>query len=617
MSNQRPDQPDRGGPSTSRGRKYYASRPPASRIVPKPAPQGQDDPRLVQLGQVRRRYSPEESTAPNGDTVLKFRMAPSDPDFPYEMQALACTLFVPAAFPKAQVVLRVTNKEMGRGYQINVENGFQAIMERLPQSTILQHLYALDRDLETLLAAPKAETVKITSHARVETFKDPSKIEDVWTVPENSTQSKLESQIVHTTPPAPTYSPEQLEKAQQIRKDHVRQFEARMGRLPLFAKGSDGISYTVPVQPRRAELPVSLRDVQRIKLIVPARYNLDPCRIELYENSGDDARYVEQHFQSLVAVNPDMNLFALINKLSQTMHTMTKPPTTPDDPKKFTTKPAEVPISPDATSTAESLPLRRKDGGDKSHIVFIPRPPEWGMPDREIGDSEEGSSWDDDSEDADNTDSGEREHVGETQESHRPERGILISFPGLELYGIELMELITLSITVKCDRCKDVTDVPNLRDSATDPGAVKTVVCKKCSNQLSVGYRMDLLHANCVRAGYLDMDGCTVVDLLPSFFKPTCSECSTPFPAPGVNSVRGDSSLAICRECHKRLSFKIPDIKFLQVSATTVRASQAPRKKKEILGIRAGEQLPNRGRCSHYAKSYRWFRSVTRRSFKV
>jgi hypothetical protein len=81
---------------------------------------------------------------------------------------------------------------------------------------------------------------------------------------------------------------------------------------------------------------------------------------------------------------------------------------------------------------------------------------------------------------------------------------------------------------------------------------------------------MDLLHANCVRAGYLDMDGCTVVDVLPrfakcnllealvlrlcSYFKPTCSECSTPVPLPGVVSVRGDSSLAICRECHKRMS---------------------------------------------------------------
>jgi hypothetical protein len=82
---------------------------------------------------------------------------------------------------------------------------------------------------------------------------------------------------------------------------------------------------------------------------------------------------------------------------------------------------------------------------------------------------------------------------------------------------------------------------------------------------------MDMMHANCVRAGYLDLDGCIVVDMLPrfvlltlihtsclygtfSYFTPTCTECSTPHPAPGVVSVRGESTMAICRECHKRMS---------------------------------------------------------------
>lgn len=116
------------------------------------------------------------------------------------------------------------------------------------------------------------------------------------------------------------------------------------------------------------------------------------------------------------------------------------------------------------------------------------------------------------------------------------------------------------------------------------------------------------MHANSVRAGYLDLDGCTVVDLLPrweyldlaclfclylySNFIPTCSECSTLYPAPGIVSVRGESSMTFCRECHRkmsmsnvqaalervieyiridmiyfRLGFKVPEVKFLQVSA--------------------------------------------------
>jgi len=36
----------------------------------------------------------------------------------------------------------------------------------------------------------------------------------------------------------------------------------------------------------------------------------------------------------------------------------------------------------------------------------------------------------------------------------------------------------------------------------------------------TTGYRRELMHANSVRAGYLDLDGCTVVDLLPRYFQP-------------------------------------------------------------------------------------------------
>ena len=105
-----------------------------------------------------------------------------------------------------------------------------------------------------------------------------------------------------------------------------------------------------------------------------------------------------------------------------------------------------------------------------------------------------------------------------------------------------------------------------------------------------------------------------------SNFMPTCSECSTAYPT-GVVAVRGDAAMAICRECHHRMSkllhirtitignlcsywhtaFRIQEVKFLQMSATAskpslsrvqasqtltrlldfvVRASKAPARKK-------------------------------------
>ena len=80
-----------------------------------------------------------------------------------------------------------------------------------------------------------------------------------------------------------------------------------------------------------------------------------------------------------------------------------------------------------------------------------------------------------------------------------------------------------------------------------------------------------------------------------SYFIPTCSECSSTLPAPGIVSVRGESSMTLCRECHRKMSmasylvepqladpaqaFKIPDIKFLLIS-TSAKANAAPPRKR-------------------------------------
>lgn len=95
-----------------------------------------------------------------------------------------------------------------------------------------------------------------------------------------------------------------------------------------------------------------------------------------------------------------------------------------------------------------------------------------------------------------------------------------------------------------------------------------------------------------------------------SNFIPTCSQCSTPYSGPGIVSVRGESTMAMCRGCHQRMSFKIPNVTFLRVSAagTDKKRPLPQRRPKEKLGIVAGQELPRRGRCEHYAKSYRWFR---------
>lgn len=91
-----------------------------------------------------------------------------------------------------------------------------------------------------------------------------------------------------------------------------------------------------------------------------------------------------------------------------------------------------------------------------------------------------------------------------------PEKGTALSFPFIELYGIELLEVAILNISVKCERCKEVTEVKGLKD-----GVTKSESCRKCAVTLTIRYRRDLIHANAVRAGFLDLEGCFIGDMLP------------------------------------------------------------------------------------------------------
>ena len=87
-------------------------------VVSRPVPIAQHaaDPRGFQIRQLQSKFSPAISQSEHG-TVLVFKLVPSDPDFPFELDGLRCTLTVPEAYPRkdAKPTLRVTNPEMERG----------------------------------------------------------------------------------------------------------------------------------------------------------------------------------------------------------------------------------------------------------------------------------------------------------------------------------------------------------------------------------------------------------------------------------------------------------------------------------------------------------------------
>lgn len=606
---------------------------PASRVVSKPVPQAQTaNPREFQLGQIRRRFAPKEirpSGHAEGTMILKFDLTPSDPDFPFEMNALECSLTVPPRYPTSPPTLRVENKDIPRGFAINVENGFDGLVKEKENTTLLELMKSLDKHLEKFLSAQKAETVKIIMNKDTRHLSLPSReVQPAVTLP------PLEPSIKETepkvTPSKPTVSFTESEKSEAAKRREVetRQLEARMGRLPLYKKSSDGIAYTLPIEPRkRGDLHPSIRSLKVIQLSVPLIYPLEPCRIILEGIDAPETESIEKGFEQKVEESKTLNLMAHINYLAQNMHSLAK--TVLNKQKSVPTVPTPAPspaiVKQQKDAKGKGVP---EESQEKSHIQYIARPPEWTIINNDdAGYSDSDSMYSYDSSDESKSEEGGVEVPHEAENpTPNPERGTAISFPYIELHGIELLEITTLNITVKCSRCRDITEIKGL-----ETGVSKTESCRKCATALVVRYRRDLVHAHNIRAGFLDLEGCVVGDMLPRYvtlhhilllhfntqrsltprnsnFTPTCSTCSTIYPAPGIVSIRSETTTNICRDCHSKFTFSIPNIKFLQISSSATPHNMLARKKKETLGITPGTPLPKNGLCKHYGKSYRWFR---------
>ncbi|GAD97571.1 CHY zinc finger domain protein [Paecilomyces variotii No. 5] len=572
---------------------------PRSTAVQKPVSKAErENPREFQINQLRRRFHPKEQNDSSG-TFLAFGMAPSDPDFPFDMAELQCILHVPLTYPSSgRPTLRVTNPEMDKGFQINVEKGFDdfvdASLKNNGRGTLLGWMNALDRELERLLTTERAPTIKIVPNVGNKEKPKPTQVTgDIAQRPSRpvDSTSRVEERPIVSQPSvnrSRTYTAEERAEAEKKRNDETRQLEARLRRLPFFRKSPDGVSFTIPAQPSKPNLlPLPLRSIKTLKLIVPELYPLEQSRIEVQGIDGIEAQSLETGFEKWVQESPQLNLTSRVNYLVHNMHVLvnkaveelSKPAPEPE-PVSSATNTVPAPSQP---STTEPVPIKELE--DRSHVKIIPRPPEWSVPDPGSGsDSDSNISTDYDSEDASTTDEEEGGAPVPETSATSTSRGVALSFPFLELYGIELLELKNLNITVKCERCKDIMDVKNVR-AANDPSSAspaRVESCKKCSNYMTIGFRRELMHGSSNRAGYLDLEGCTVADLLPRALQLTAA----------ISTV-----------------FKIPEVKFLVVGTAAVTRHALPRKKrKEVLGITAGQELPRRGRCEHYAKSYRWFR---------
>lgn len=487
---------------------------------------------------------------------------------------------------------------MPRGFQINVEKGFDQLVDRGPEKSLLALLNELDRNLERFLTEQKAATVKLVANQRKQ-------------LPEVAPKAE-----VSTDDPAPfipavyRYSSTELQQAKARRDVEVRQLEARLGRSEVFSKAADGVAFNVPLKRgNSSDVPASLRSLSETALIVPEVYPLEPCTIILRGVEGPEAENVEVAFEKHAVDMKELSLMAHINYLTQNLGKLAVDP----NPARADTTASEEHNEVSA-SVSEARQTSDEQVSDpiRPHLRYIARPPEW--------DVQQGASSDDSTE-SDDTSEEEAEDELESiaggamlpvMGGSAIEKGVQLSFPGLLLTGIELLQISKLSLSIRCDRCKQEADIKGQIPTTSSASSIhRSEICQKCSATFTISYRPDLMHTTSSKAGYIDVENCSIVDLLPSNFQPTCSSCSTTFPSPpGITAVRGDTKLEVCRSCHQQMSFTVPDVRFLRVSTAVTSKALPPRptKPKEKLGISAGTPLPANGKCQHYSKSYRWFR---------
>ncbi|KAK0708175.1 hypothetical protein B0H67DRAFT_603215 [Lasiosphaeris hirsuta] len=563
-----------GGSSPRPGRQAV-SEAPASRVVPKPVPERQiQDARGYQIGQLRRRFSLKESNLENGDTSFQFDLVPSDPDFAFDLDRLQIDLRVPAAYPTTPPKLIVKNSDIPRGFAINIEKGWDKLVKERRGATLLSLTNSLDKKLESFLSEQKVDTVKLTI------FKDTRHIE---------AESSSKPPAAAAPKPQPPAEERPRIPREYFTKGQISEAKAR--------RAHDGVIYTLPIEPkRRAQLPTGLQVVNSVQLIIPLLYPLQPLRVLLNDVDSEDAEGVEELFSEKAAEQKQMTLTSHLNYLAQNMHTLAKQART------FAAQVSIAEEQPNLDEEAQEAEHSSTTDSGRGHVHVIPRPPEW-----TVAGDEGTSGFSDDSlsEDEDEDDGGVTIESGNTNlPTQTAETGIAISFPSIELHGIELLQLSVLSLSVKCDRCKTLNDVTGLKDNIEKAGS-----CKKCATPFTVMFRQELIHQNSTRAGFIDISACTVADLLPSTFLPTCGTCSAASHQ-GFVSVRGETTTNVCRTCHARFTFKIPDVRFLAYGPGSGKLppTAGPRRRQEKLGLHAGEPLPQRGACAHYKRSYRWFR---------
>ncbi|KAG5358098.1 hypothetical protein CJU89_4596 [Yarrowia sp. B02] len=608
---QTPDQ----GQEAPQNRSQRVTQAPANRRVARPKP-NKENQRANEINQIKRRWKsvteqiPEDAARDAGATTLTFDMAPSDPDFPFEISFVNVKMTVPKSYPKDMPSIEVLNKDIPKGFALNVDAGFYSIArENLGRTSLLRMMYQLDNRLEEFLKMDKAKTIKIVKYASKKPSPEPA--------PKPKAFNPSASSFVPGAKAAPAAPAAQIFVPPKVAAEQKRQVEllrARIKDLPLHKETASGYYYSL----NRLEIYQSFstpeifqnKPVLKARLFVPKRFPENrEVRIELLEIPQKIGRVVEQNFARFAKYTTEKwTLTALVNYF---VTKFTKLCDDIDDVKETHVDKAhvdkgkekeevETATETDVTEVAEGVEKVSLDEDKKEDTEEATE---------EVTNADEAPETTEEASEEDTKVTSYTEDVPTLEP-----RGTEIKLSGIELVNIGVLECSTLNLTVNCTRCKTANDIQGIvagpygRD-----GKAVGVACSQCNQALVVAFRKNLIHSFNHCAGYLDLEGCVPFDMMPSLFIPTCMNCSESFPQPLKGLQSGFSATVNCRVCHIRMTVRIPQCTFeviddYAIPADRLKKVHVRKRAKENLGIKIGEPLPNEGTCRHYKKSHRWLR---------
>ncbi|GAA5810944.1 hypothetical protein MFLAVUS_004372 [Mucor flavus] len=655
------------------------------------------DKRKLELIQLETRYKSTYRIVKETETETLVRLAikPSDPDFPYEIDALQLQLSIPKDYPTNHCSVQVLNSDIPKGFAINLEKGYLVHADpniNPTHQTLVRQMNWLDRNMESLLQQPPAATVRFVANSRnattqehVKEFTDstskpitsqslqkplneagsssssstvnyqaPNNVYSspiIINIPSSSKPVEQPKPVVRTKPveqpivnsqPTREFTNAEMKAAEKKRKFEISQLQSRFCdsfKTSKTATKGSMISLVVSINDTdfTHEQFIGGKDLY-IKYNVPALYPLEPCSIEIDNRQLDKTRatWVANGFNQHVEQG-DSTLFENLNWLNRNLeHLLSTPPVVKTVEQEET---AEIA----AAQHKESKPPVKKDRQlSVTAPVFTPQPKKKSLFDDEndikrnkviivndpslIIEQAEEEEVEVELTEPNHTD----ESHGEEEESENSNmltgvsqpivrKGTEIRLMNPKLDNVSLFRCTSLHIMVKCGRCKETVEVQNIEPDQED-GKQKSkerwMSCPTCTSELGIRFLGELVHQGAMSIGLLQLSGCKAYDILPSAYIGTCGSCMADMPNTIRLSPHDPPRTISCFSCHVKMTCGLGEYTFIKIGseggeklkADEKQVLKLKKKKKREDNLTIGEPLPDRGTCSHYRKSNRWFR---------